>query len=268
MTLNKHLYLCPPDALSLDYIINPWMKENKNFSLDRAMKQWENLVELYEKECPESVTRLPSKQGLTELCFFGDSVFAIKGKALFSRFATKERFPETDYVMALLDQYGIHGERVPEAVYFEGSGETMCFADLILVGYGQRSSVKIVSLLEKTFEKKVLGLELIDPVFYHLDTALFPISDTEIAYFPAAFSSGALEKLKALPAELIEVTKEEAASFALNSVSLGKKIVVHSSATKFINRLENRGYTVLPVDVSEFIKFGGGLKCLTFQHYL
>lgn len=58
----------------------------------------------------------------------------------------------------------------------------------ILVGYGCRSTEKIVPYLEKTFEVPVIGLNLIDPEFYHLDTALFPISNDLIAVFLEAFS--------------------------------------------------------------------------------
>jgi len=34
--------------------------------------------------------------------------------------------------------------RVPEDIYYEGSGETIVWNDKILVGYGQRSNSKIV----------------------------------------------------------------------------------------------------------------------------
>lgn len=49
------------------------------------------------------------ENGLTELCFFGDSVFAYKNKAVYGRFATEERFPETEYVMKSMQKLGIEG---------------------------------------------------------------------------------------------------------------------------------------------------------------
>jgi len=30
--IDKHIYLCPPNALSLDYCINPWMNKDSPFS--------------------------------------------------------------------------------------------------------------------------------------------------------------------------------------------------------------------------------------------
>lgn len=47
----------------------------------------------------QDVVVVEPKENLTELCFFGDSVFAIGNKALFGRFANEERFKETQYVM-------------------------------------------------------------------------------------------------------------------------------------------------------------------------
>lgn len=77
---------------------------------------------------------------------------------------------------------------MPEGVFYEGSSDTLIWNSKILVGYGNRSSEEIVFILEKTFEIPVIGLELIDPEFYHLDTVLFPISNDLIAVFLDAFS--------------------------------------------------------------------------------
>lgn len=74
--------------------------------------------------------------------------------------------------------------------------------------------------------------------------------------------------LRSLDCEILIVSKNECIKFALNSVVFGKDVVVHQEATEFISELRSRGYRVHTVDVSEFMKFGGGLKCLTFQHYL
>lgn len=91
----------------MKYVINPWMDLAAPFSVEKAKSQWEELVAVYKKLVPESVTVVPAKEGLTELCFFGDSVFALKEKAVFGRFATDERFPETAYVMEYLRANGI-----------------------------------------------------------------------------------------------------------------------------------------------------------------
>jgi N-dimethylarginine dimethylaminohydrolase len=263
----KNIYMCPPDYLSLKYEINPWMDKESEFSLSTAKKQWEKLFDLYKQLIPNNIFKVEAKEGLTELCFLGDSLFAINGSVVYSRFAKKERSSEAPYVMQYFSDT-LEGKQIPEGMFYEGSGETMLWRDKIFVGYGQRSSVEIVSHLKSAFTLDVVGFELIDKKYYHLDTALFPINDHLIAVFPDAFSKKALDYLKSLDTEIIELNETDAEAFALNSVSIDNNIVVHYEAQNFINLLKSRSFNVHTVDISEFIKFGGGLKCLSFQHYL
>lgn len=267
MIIDKNLFMCPPNFLEFEYVINPWMKEDTNYDKELAMRQWTELYNLYLSLVPDHINSVKPKEGLLELCFFGDSVFTYKNKAVFSRFATEERYDETAYVIEKITELGFEGHRVPEDVLYEGSGETLLWKNKILVGYGQRSNGKIKNYLAETLDAEVIGLKLIDPKYYHLDTALFPVSDNLIAYYKDAFSEDSIHILENLDCELLEVSKESAESFALNSIALNDHIIVHYEAKKFIKRLKDRGFIVKTVDVSEFIKFGGGLKCLTFQQY-
>ena len=57
---------------------------------------------------------------------------------------------------------------------------------------------------------------------------------------------------------------EMAKMFALNSISIGNNMIVPVGADTFIKKLKEKGFVVYEVDMSEFLKFGGGLKCLTF----
>jgi len=73
-------------------------------------------------------------------------------------------------------------------MHFEGSGETMLWNDKILTGYGCRNTVEIVKFLSNFFGREVIGFELRNPMFYHLDTAMFPISNNLIAVYEDAFT--------------------------------------------------------------------------------
>jgi N-dimethylarginine dimethylaminohydrolase len=265
---NKELFLCPPVHLELKYEINPWMDTSQAFSRGKAMEQWEALVEAYRKLAPDQVHTVPPKPGLTELCFLGDSVFACGKKALYGNFRHPERAPERDYVVELMTSWGFTGNVVPEPLYYEGSGETLLWRDTILLGFGQRSNEEVMHLLQTTFGRRVISFEMELPEFYHLDTALFPLDEDTLVYYPRSFGPIDTATLKGLDCELFPVTDEEANAFACNSVVFEGHVFVNQQATSFIRKLERRGWTVVPVDVSEFLKFGGGHKCLTLQHYL
>jgi N-dimethylarginine dimethylaminohydrolase len=58
-------------------------------------------------------------------------------------------------------------------------------------------------------------------------------------------------------------TREDAMAFGLNSVSDGRHVFVAPQAAGLMDRLADRGYVPVPVDLSEFHKAGGGIKCCT-----
>ncbi|CAM5518915.1 Amidinotransferase OS=Streptomyces tendae OX=1932 GN=GUR47_29675 PE=3 SV=1 [Streptomyces tendae] len=115
----------------------------------------------------------------------------------------------------------------------------------------------------------VISLTLVDPYFYHLDTALFVLeegSDADggnIAYYPGAFSPGSREVLERLYPDAVIATREDAMAFGLNFVSDGRHVFIAPEARELADRLAGLGYVPVPVDLSEFHKAGGGIKCCT-----
>lgn len=71
---------------------------------------------------------------------------------------------------------------------YEGSGETLMWNDKIIIGHGIRNSKNVVQFIKDYFQREVIDLELIDPFFYHLDLALFPVSNNLICVCEEAFS--------------------------------------------------------------------------------
>jgi N-dimethylarginine dimethylaminohydrolase len=51
----------------------------------------------------------------------------------------------------------------------------------------------------------------------------------------------------------------------LNLVSDGLHVVLPAQATRLSDQLVDRGYDPVPVDYSEFLKSGGGIKCSTME---
>lgn len=263
----REVFVCPPEYVALEYSINPWMDPAAGFSRQLACEQWETLIETYRSVLgPEKVHVCPPREGLTELCFFGDSVFLCEDKALFGAFRHPERAPERDYVQAYLEARGFHSHSVPEGVYFEGAGETVLWQDKVLFGFGKRSDEVVRHFLRQTFGKDTIDLELETDAFYHLDTAFLPLSDELIAYYPGAFGPIDNATIESFDCEQLIVSEEDAKAFACNAI-VWDRVVFGSRGVKLWDDLRRRGYTVYELDVSEFLKLGGGIKCLTLQHY-
>jgi len=111
----------------------------------------------------------------------------------------------------------------------------------------------------------VISLTLVDPNYYHLDTALTVLDGNTIAYYPAAFSPGSRAVLQRLYPDVITATEADAAVFGLNAVSDGYNVVLPHNATGLAAVLRNRGFNPIGVDLSELLKAGGSVKCCTME---
>ena len=136
----------------------------------------------------------------------------------------------------------------------------------VLAGTGFRTTREAHREVQEFFGHPVISLTLVDPHFYHLDTALFVLDgghDGNIAYYPEAFSQGSREVLARLYPDAVLATRDDAMAFGLNSVSDGRHVFIAPRAEALAARLGERGYVPVPVDLSEFQKAGGGIKCCT-----
>jgi N-dimethylarginine dimethylaminohydrolase len=111
----------------------------------------------------------------------------------------------------------------------------------------------------------VTSLTLVDPRYYHLDTALAVLNDDEIMYFPEAFSTASRRRLEALYPDAVRASAADAAVFGLNAVSDGRYVILPQAATGLTAQLRERGYEPIGADLSELLKGGGSVKCCTLE---
>ena len=135
----------------------------------------------------------------------------------------------------------------------------------MLAGHGFRSDFAAADELAAVFGRKVVSLRLVDDRFYHLDTALCVLDGSTAMYYPAAFDDAGRAVLASMFPELIEAKDEDAEVLGLNAVSDGRHVVLAAAATGLARSLTERGFEVVPVDMSELLKAGGGAKCCTLE---
>jgi len=147
----------------------------------------------------------------------------------------------------------------------EGEGDFLLVGPRILAGTGFRSASNSHEEIASIYNREVVTLNLVNPSFYHLDTAIAVLDDTNIAYLESAFDEESLVKLRALYPDAILATEEDAAVLGLNSYSDGYNVVIASRAKDFERQLRERGYNPIGVDLSELLLGGGGVKCCTLE---
>lgn len=257
--------MCSPDYFRIEYEINPWMDTKNQVNKFLALKQWQNLYKIYISHFHSKVNLISARRGVPELTFIGDSVFVYKNKVIASNFVYKKRRKEVKYAIDWFSRRNYTIKKLPENIFFEGSADAFVWDNKILGSFGIRSDKEAYNIISDFFGLEAAPLELIDPKFYHLDTALFPISRDLIAWWPPAFSEDSQNKIENLGAELIKVNYEEANKFVCNSVSARGVIIMPKGCPIFKEEVSKRGYKIIELDVSEFMKAGGGIKCLTLK---
>src|SRR5690606_22965061 len=181
-----------------------------------------------------------------------------------ARFAYPQRAAEAAAYAAWLERAGLGPVVLPEEVN-EGEGDFLVVGDLILAGTGFRTTRAAHAEVARLTGREVVTLELADPRFYHLDTALGVLDDETIAYFPAAFTPAARTALERRYPDAIIATEADAAVLGLNLVSDGRNVIMAAAATDLAHELELRGYVPVPLELPELLKGGGGIKCCTLE---
>ncbi|MFI8398629.1 dimethylargininase [Streptomyces sp. NPDC085463] len=261
----RRYLMCPPAHFTVTYSINPWMDPTKPVDPRLALAQWEDLRDRY-RALGHTVEVLEPDPALPDMVFAANGATVVGGRALGARFAYPERAAEAD---AHLDWFRRHGWaeedlRVPQHVN-EGEGDFAVTASWILAGRGFRASPLSHGEAQEFFGRPVIGLDLVDPRYYHLDTALCVLDDAgdEVMYYPAAFSPGSRAVLARLFPDALIATEEDAAAFGLNAVSDGRNVLLPQAAVGLFGPLRERGFEPVGMDLSELLKGGGSVKCCT-----
>jgi N-dimethylarginine dimethylaminohydrolase len=259
--------MCPPEYFAVEYAINPWMNPDEPVDGTRAMDQWQRLRDVFTR-LGHTVHTIPAVPGLPDMVFAANGATVIAGKVLGARFRYPEREPEAAAYLRWFREHGYDrdgGEVREPVVVNEGEGDIVFAGGAVLAGHGFRTDEAIVPELADLFGLPVVSLRLVDPRFYHLDTALTVLSEDVAAYYPAAFDDAGRAALAGQFAELIEAKDEDAEVLGLNAISDGEHVVLPEQATGLAAQLAAAGFTPIGVDLSELLKAGGGPKCCTLE---
>jgi N-dimethylarginine dimethylaminohydrolase len=255
--------MCPPTYFDIRYAINAWMDPATPVDRDRAMAEWERLRATY-VSLGHTVHLLDPIESLPDMVFAANGATVVGGMVMGARFRHPERAFEADAHQEWFARHGYH-RFTPATHVNEGEGDYVYAYRAIVAGHGFRTDPRAHNELHDAFGLPVVSVELVDPRFYHLDTALCVIDSFTAAYYPGAFDEDGLLKLKTLFPQLIEATERDARAFGLNAVSDGRHVVIPHDATSLQAKLTERGYGVVPVEMTELRKAGGGPKCCTLE---
>jgi N-dimethylarginine dimethylaminohydrolase len=259
---HRRYLMCEPRHFVVEYAINPWMDPSVPVDTELAVGQWRGLVDTY-RRLGHDVAQIEPVDGLP------DMVFAANGATVANNcvYGAKFRFPQRAAEgPAYLSWFRAAGFATHDAQFVnEGEGDLLVAGSRLLAGTGFRTDPAAHTEAGEALGLPVVTLELVDPRYYHLDTALCVLGPDEIAYFPGAFSPRSQAVLRELYPNAILATAADAAVLGLNAVSDGYHVVLPAEAIGLAATLLARGYEPIPVELGELRKAGGGPKCCTLE---
>jgi len=258
----RRYLMCRPTHFAVTYRINPWMDPAAPYDTELAVHQWSRLREIF-LELGHTVEEIDPLPGLPDMVFAANGATVIDGKVLAVQFRDPERADEAPAYRAWFEQAGfaVHEPKHTN----EGEGDLLVAGDVVLAGTGFRTNHAAHARAQEVFGRPFITLQLVDPRFYHLDTALCVLDDSNVAYLPEAFSPGSQAVLRQLYPDAVIATLADAEVLGLNAVSDGRHVVLPAQATGLASALRDRGYETIEVDLSELRKAGGGPKCCTLE---
>jgi N-dimethylarginine dimethylaminohydrolase len=258
----RRYLMCRPTHFAVTYRINPWMDPTAPYDNALAVSQWENLRQTY-LDLGHTVELIEPLPGLPDMVFAANGATVVDGKVLAVQFRDPERADEAPAYKAWFETAGFD---VYDSKHTnEGEGDILLAGDFLLAGTGFRTVHAAHAQTQEIFGRPVITLQLVDPAYYHLDTALCVLDEHNVAYLPSAFSPGSQAVLRRLYPDAVIATPADAAVLGLNAVSDGHTVVLPRQARALDAALRERGYQTIGVDVSELRKAGGGPKCCTLE---
>jgi len=271
----KRFLMCEPKFFEVCYVINPWMEGNLGKVDGKlAKQQWGNLYGIVSELA--SVSLIEPVAGLPDMVFTANAGLVHRNEALthrnkneviISSFRHAERQPEAKFFEKFFVSLGYRVRHLKESTIFEGAGDALFDSqERLWVGSGIRSEPQALDGIVDMLDIEACGLELVDPRWYHLDTAFCPLPQGQAIAYEKAFAGKSVDALDhAFGEDIIWVAEQDARNFACNAISIGRSIILHSASAELKSALKQRGFEVIESDVSEFIKAGGACKCLTLE---
>jgi len=274
------------EYFSTDQAINPYYGANI-LNVEQAKLEHAEIKRLFE-EAGIFVETTAAPMGSQDGVYTANWALVRGKKAVLARLPNVRKAEEA-LAERTLQERGCEVLHVPNDWHFSGQGDTLAFGGMLFCGMGYRSDEQAQIFaasalgyeriqLQTIPELDALGNPMINTVtgwpdsfFYDLDLALAIIKAPDeaqggiVAYCPDAFMPSSQETLRRLKGfEKIEVSFEEATQgFACNLVSTGETVIMSNRAPKLKKELEKRGLKVVSPDVTELVKGGGFIRCVS-----
>jgi N-dimethylarginine dimethylaminohydrolase len=258
----RRYLMCPPEHFGVLYEINPWMHTEVRVDADRAREQWQALADTLRAAGADVEVMAPQPE-LPDLVFTANAGVVNGTQFVPARFKHPQRRGETAYDIEWFAGHGYRIDELPDDVCHEGAGDALPFAGGLVSGYRFRSDAAAHADLSRLTGAAVRSVELVDERLYHLDLTFCPLDARRAIVAPIGWDTYGRRVMEAIVPEPLVLEDDEALAFVANSVVIGSRVVMPVCPRRVGRQLEAWGFDIAVSRVDEFLKAGGGCRCLT-----
>ncbi len=266
----RHYLMVEPNHFRVDYTINPFMHLDDQPDPLRARHQWLDVVAAIEAAggTVEVLPQLPEAPDMVYAMNLGLALQETGGDAsrvVLSHMRYPQRRMETPEADSWFAEHGFARRSVGRdgvGAHFE-AGDAFAWRGELVVGYGPRTEELALKHLATDLGVSVRGIRITHPGMYHMDIGFCPLDETRAMVCPAAYDDASAAALLDLVPEPLVLTEEEGLAFCANSIVIGRTIVMPACTDRVRRQLETWGFEVVVVEVGEFLKGGGAIRCMT-----
>jgi N-dimethylarginine dimethylaminohydrolase len=264
----RHYLMVRPDHFRVDYTINPFMDLADQPDPARVRDQWDAIVGAVEA-AGGTVDVLDQRPDAPDMVYAMNLGLPLAGPAgtvtVLSHMRYAERRMETDSAAAWFAGRGHDLRTIGRdgvGAHFE-AGDAFAWRGELVVGHGPRTERLALKHLAHELDVTVRGIRITHPGVYHLALGFCPLAESRAMVCPDAFDAASARRLLDLVPEPLVLTEAEAMTFCANSVVVGRTVIMPACPPRVHDQLEAWGFEVVVVEVSEFLKGGGAIRCLT-----
>lgn len=262
----KRVLLCPPTHFDVSYEINPWMHMEIQPEAQGTHAAYARLKQKY-TELGFEIHEIEQIKGLPDMVYTANVGNLFGDTFIKANFKFGERRKEADYAADYLQKkFGFKVVSLPEDIFYEGQGDVLTDGQRFFFGWGKRSDYKAKAHLEQIMGVELIDFKLVDPFYYHLDTCFAPLTSDIVMINPRSFTEEGIQKIYSVFPTVVETSEEDNKYLACNLVVAGDTIVVGKGITQTTkDKLATLGYNTYEIDMKEYLKGGGSVKCCTFE---
>ena len=210
------------------------------------------------KECGLDVLELDSDEEYPDSTFVEDVALLTSKCAIITNPGAPSRRGETAAMKKVLQDYYANIEKVQAPGTVE-AGDIMMVGSHFYIGLSERTNQsgadQVIAFLEKySLSGSVVTLKEV----LHLKTGLAYLENNNLVACGEFLTKEEFQKFN-----ILEIAEDE--SYAANSIWVNDTVLLPKGYPKARNIIEEAGYSIREVDVSEFQKLDGGLSCLSLR---